>query len=230
MAPPPVLLVHGFASSFARNWQEPGWVDLLGEAGRRVVGPDLLGHGTAAKPHDPAAYGALPDAITDVLDEEGVVDAIGFSMGAGLLLAVAAKRPEGFRRLVVAGVGGGLFASRDPERSEAVARAVETGEVQDGDPPIAGAFVRFAAGSGNDGAALAACLRRTGEPLTPEALATVTVPVLVVLGDRDPAGPADPLVSALPQARLVTLSGTDHFATPKDFRFVGAALDFLDEG
>lgn len=230
MATPPVLLVHGFASSFARNWREPGWVDLLNEAGRRVVGPDLLGHGTAPKPHDPAAYAALPDAVTDVLDVEGVVDAIGFSMGARLLLAVAAKRPEAFRRLVVAGVGAGLFADHDEERSERVARAVESGEVQEGDPPLAGAFVRFAAGSGNDGAALAACLRYAGEPLAPEALASVTVPVLVVLGDRDPGGPADPLVAALPNARLVTLSGTDHFATPKDFRFVGAALDFLEEG
>ncbi len=27
MADLPVLLVHGFASSFERNWREPGWVD-----------------------------------------------------------------------------------------------------------------------------------------------------------------------------------------------------------
>ena len=48
-----------------------------------------------------------------------------------------------------------------------------------------------------------------------------------VLGDQDFAGPADPLLERLPGATLVTLAGTDHFATPKDFRFIDAALDFL---
>ena len=51
--------------------------------------------------------------------------------------------------------------------------------------------------------------------------------MLVVLGDRDFAGPADRLVAALPDATLVILEGTDHFGTLRDFRFVQAALDFL---
>ncbi len=48
-----------------------------------------------------------------------------------------------------------------------------------------------------------------------------------MLGDRDFAGPADPLVAALPNAQLVSLHGADHFGTPKDFRFIEAALKFL---
>ena len=48
----PVLLVHGFATSAARTWGDNGWIDLLGDAGRQVIAPDLLGHGDAAKPHD----------------------------------------------------------------------------------------------------------------------------------------------------------------------------------
>src|SRR6202011_2430942 len=83
----PVLLVHGFASSFERNWREPGWVDLLTEAGREVIALDLLGHGTAAQPHDPQAYADLEACVTDVLPDDRVVDAIGFSLGAQLLLA-----------------------------------------------------------------------------------------------------------------------------------------------
>jgi pimeloyl-ACP methyl ester carboxylesterase len=50
----------------------------------------------------------------------------------------------------------------------------------------------------------------------------------VVIGEADLAGPADPLVDALPNARLVILPGVDHFATPKDFGFMEAALDFID--
>src|SRR4051812_50128438 len=80
----PVLLVHGFASSFDRNWREPGWADLLSEAGRQVIGIDLLGHGSADKPHDPAAYAHLHESLIAALPEEGPADAVGVSVGARL--------------------------------------------------------------------------------------------------------------------------------------------------
>ncbi len=224
MADVPVLLVHGFASSFERNWREPGWVDLLEEEGRQVIGVDLLGHGEADKPTDPQAYAFLERSVTDHMPPAGQVDAVGFSLGAQLLLRVASESPERFRRLVVAGVGENVFAASD---SEAVARAIESGERDLTGHEAAGAFVRFAAGSDNDPAALAACMRRSSTPLTESDLARVTVPVLVVLGDRDFVGPADRLMKALPSARLQSLSGADHFGTPKDFRFVDAALEFL---
>jgi pimeloyl-ACP methyl ester carboxylesterase len=146
-------------------------------------------------------------------------------MGAGVVLEVAARMPERFGRIVVAGVGANLFADTD---TEVLARAIETGEADESAPAAARAFIQFAAGAGNDPAALAACMRRPHQRLTVDALARVTVPVLVVLGDKDFAGPADPLVDALPDARLVTLRGADHFGTPKDFRFIDAALEFLD--
>ena len=221
----PVILVHGFASSFERNWREPGWSDLLAEAGRQVIGVDLLGHGRADKPHDPDAYAQLDEAVITALPEDGQVDAIGFSMGAMVVLDVASRLPERFGRLVVGGVGANLFRPTD---TEAIARAIETGEAEEGAPGVARAFVQFAAGSGNDPAALAACMRRPHQQLVPERLAAITSPVLVVLGDRDFAGPAEPLVDALADAKLVMLSGVDHFATPRDFRFLDAALEFLD--
>jgi pimeloyl-ACP methyl ester carboxylesterase len=224
MADVPVLLVHGFASSFERNWREPGWVDLLEDEGRQVIGVDLLGHGQAEKPTDPQAYDHLERSVTDRMPPSGQVDAIGFSLGAQLLLRVASVAPERFRRLVVAGVGENVFSASD---SEAVARAIETGERDLTSHEAAGAFVRFAAGSDNDPAALAACMRRTSTPLTESDLANISLPVLVVLGDRDFVGSPDRLMKALPSAQLVSLSGADHFGTPKDFRFVDAALEFL---
>ena len=57
--PAPVVLVHGFATSSARTWGDNGWLDLLADAGREVIPIDLLGHGEADKPHDPAAYADL---------------------------------------------------------------------------------------------------------------------------------------------------------------------------
>jgi pimeloyl-ACP methyl ester carboxylesterase len=222
MESPPVVLVHGFASSFARNWQEPGWVDLLQEGGRSVIGVDLLGHGDAAKPHDPAAYIDLEAGVEAALPD-GPVDGLGFSLGAITLLRLALRAPGRFGKLVLGGVGENVFRS-DP--TEPVARAIEGGPLPD--VPVAQAFARFAANSGNDPKALAACLRRPVPALTPEQLGVITCPVLVVLGDRDFAGPPDPLIAALPNATLLTLKGVDHLATPTDFGFIDATLEFLD--
>ena len=53
---PPVLLVHGFASSAEHNWRQPGWLDLLADCGRETIAVDLPGHGRAPRPADPAGY------------------------------------------------------------------------------------------------------------------------------------------------------------------------------
>jgi hypothetical protein len=50
-----------------------------------------------------------------------------------------------------------------------------------------------------------------------------------VLGDRDFAVPADQLVAALPDARLVTLRGVDHFGTPLSYDAIAAVTGFLAE-
>jgi pimeloyl-ACP methyl ester carboxylesterase len=213
--------VHGFATSCERTWREPGWMDLLADAGREVIGVDLLGHGEAPKPHDPAAYAGLEQAVADQLPDEPV-DAIGFSLGARTVLVLAAQDPSRFRRIVVAGVGANLF--RDDGSGSLIAAAVASDA---GDDPIALHFHALASTPGNDPEALLACLRRPAPPLTVADLAKITNPVLVALGDRDFAGPADALMAALPDARLVTLRGVDHFATPKDFAFIDAALEFV---
>jgi pimeloyl-ACP methyl ester carboxylesterase len=223
---PPVVLVHGLATSAERTWRDTGWIDLLTDTGRDVVAVDLLGHGGADKPHDPAAYEALEDLVLAQLPE-GEVDAVGFSLGARTLLVLASEHPERFRRLVVAGVGENLF--RTDDSSEALA-AVLAGEVDDdGSHPVVAYFRRLAAADDADPLALAALLRRPRtRPLTDEGLAAITCPVLVVLGDSDFVGPADPLMDRLPNAELVTLRGVDHFGTPKAFAFLDAALPFLD--
>jgi pimeloyl-ACP methyl ester carboxylesterase len=224
MTGPPVLLVHGFATTFETTWRHNGWVDLLADAGRTVIGVDLLGHGLAPKPHDPEAYAQLEERVLDELPDEPV-DAIGFSMGARTVLVLAATHPERFRRIVVAGVGANLFEA-DSGRGRRIRDAILG--TADPDDREAGYFAQLADAPGVDREALAACISRPpGPAFTAEFLAPVTHPVLVCLGDRDFAGPADPLVEALPDARLQTLRGVDHFATPKDFGFIDAALRFL---
>jgi pimeloyl-ACP methyl ester carboxylesterase len=222
---PPVVLVHGFATSAARTWGDNGWIDLLTDAGREVLAPDLLGHGTAPKPHDPADYDDLEDRLLAELPDRAF-DAIGFSLGARTLLVLASAHPERFHRLIVAGVGANLFRA---DESHLIADAIEGGAAPEN--PAARYFQQLAQAPDQDAQALAAYMRRPKHvELTDEGLAGITCPVLVVLGDRDFAGPADPLMERLPTAKLVTLRGVDHFATPKDFGFIDAALGFLGAG
>jgi pimeloyl-ACP methyl ester carboxylesterase len=222
----PVVLVHGFASSFQREWVQPGWVALLEDIGRTVIGVDLLGHGDAAKPHDPEAYAAVEDNVFAVLPEDQPTDAIGFSMGAHILLRLAATTPERFGRIVLGGVGGRLLDPQDDGQGLAIVDGVMGNESDD---PLAQAFGRFARTPGNDPAALSAFIRRRRSPLTAADLGRITSPVLIVAGDQDPlAGDPAALAAAIPNAQSKLLRKVDHLATASDFGFIDAALSFLD--
>lgn len=221
----PVMLIHGWGGSFAETWERPGVTALLADAGRDVIGVDLLGHGTAPKPHEPSAYADLGARIVEALPD-GPVDAVGFSLGALTLLRTAIAHPTRFRRLVVAGVGDNIF-QRDDSGTQRIVSALEGSDPVDDN--LARLFVQYADQPGQDRIALTAVMRRPpGAPITPDGLATLTMPVLVAVGDRDFVGDGRALADALPQGRLATLARTDHFATPSSFAFIDAMLEFLD--
>lgn len=221
MADNPVLLLHGFTTSAQRTWAEPGWIDLLGDAGRKVIAPDLLGHGEAPKPHDAADYDVVEDLISEILPDHPV-DGVGYSAGARILLVLAARNPERFGRLVVGGIGGSMFKER---KGNPILDALQG--TASSDDMVANHFKTMAEGDGNDPLALAAFIQREAPPLGLDELARVTNPTLVVIGDKDFAGPGEPLVEALPDAQLLTLPGIDHFGLPKAFPFLEKGLDFL---
>jgi pimeloyl-ACP methyl ester carboxylesterase len=222
---PPIVLVHGWGGSFQTTWRQSGFTELLADAGREVIGVDLLGHGEAPKPHDPADYADLTTRIVEALPDRPV-DIVGFSLGAITALRLATRRPELFHRIVLSGIGRNVF-ERDVERGQRILAGVEgTGDPDDNEGRL---FFQYASQPGNDRLALAAVLRRPDEGVfTPEELKVVECPVLVVIGDRDFAGPADQLAESLPDARLVVLRNVDHFATPEAFGFIDAALQFLE--
>jgi pimeloyl-ACP methyl ester carboxylesterase len=222
----PVVLVHGLGSSFDHGWRQTGWVDLLADAGRPVIPVDRLGHGTPDAPHDPAKYTHLESSIETVLpDDPGeTVDAIGFSLGALLLLRLAARTPSRFGRLVLIGVGENAFR-RDDSHGDLAGAFERGGDPEDVQTRL---FVDLARSAGNDPLAMAAVIRRPSDPFTPDDAARITCPTLVVIGDRDFAGPPEPLVDAIPGAQLVVLRGIDHFRTPSEFDCIDAALEFVD--
>ena len=219
---PPVLLVHGFASSAEHNWRQPGWLDLLADCGRETIAVDLPGHGQPPRPTSAQDYPEVEAHVAAAVEGREPVDAIGFSAGAHVLLRLAADQPEMFRRVALLGIGRGVLEPADPEPIIAAL----TGDPDPENVPGM-VFRRLADGLGNDRDALIAFLRRPQRPLTETDLSRITIQVLVVLGDKDPAGPGNGLVAGLPDARLVTLRGVDHFGTPGDVRCMQAVLDFL---
>jgi pimeloyl-ACP methyl ester carboxylesterase len=220
----PVVMVHGWAGSFRETWQDPGWEALLNDIGRSVIGVDLLGHGTAPKPHDPEAYADLSRRIADAVPT-GMFDAVGFSLGAMTLLRLARAEPSRFRRLVLMGIGETIF-HYDAAGTARIVAAIE------GDGPAddiaSQAFAHYASRPGQDPVALTAVFKRPrGAVLTPADLAVITCPVLVIVGDKDFSGSGQPLADAFPNAQLVTLRNTDHFATTENFKAIDATLAFL---
>jgi pimeloyl-ACP methyl ester carboxylesterase len=220
----PVVLIHGFASSFDHGWRAVGWVDILADVGRPVVGVDLLGHGQADRPTEPAAYTAICDHALGQIPDDGTVDAVGFSVGAHVLLRLVLDHPERFGRIAVLGMGDNLFAERE---GHLLADALESGiQVDDVRTTL---FQRLAASAGNDPNALAAFLRQGPPKVTETELAQIRSPVLIVLGDRDTTAPqADRLQAAIPDVTFRALRGVDHFATPADFGAIDAVVEFLD--
>lgn len=222
----PVLLAHGFATSAARTWHDNGWVDLIGETGREVITPDLPGHGNADKSHDPLAYDLMHRELLTVMPDEPI-DAVGFSLGSRLLLTLASEQPDRFNHLIVTATGEELLRTHDfSTMSDVLANTSDPAD----DTPVDAYFRQLGSAPGNDPVALAAVLRRpSNRSLTEEQLAAITCRVTVVVGDRDFAGPGEPLVERLPNATLIVVRGVDHFSTPKSFDVIDTVLRLLDE-
>ena len=222
-SPISVVLLHGFGSTFDHNWVQTGWVDILADAHCTAPVIDLPGHGSSDRATDPAAYVSVEEDVASILPERA--SAVGFSAGAQILLRIAVAHPERFDRLVLLGVGDNVFEESD---NSSLVDALESGAEPEN--VQARVFTRLASSTGNDPMALAAYLRRKAPRLTPDDLAVVTCPVLVVLGQEDFVPSADRLVEALPSATLVSVAGVDHFATPSDFGVIDATMRFLGLG
>ena len=218
-------MIHGWAGSFKRTWQEPGIESLLKESGRTVVGIDLLGHGLAEKPHDPAAYSDLSLPIRNAATHQ-VVDAVGFSLGAIALLHAATINPHMFRKLMLVGIGDNIFEPHNPDDSDVIISGIDgTAEV---DNTLARQFGNYARQSGNDPDALRAMLQRPrGATFTRDNALAITAEVYLIVGDRDFVLPADELATAFQNSKFKLLKNCDHFASTENFSFIDAMLDFF---
>lgn len=221
------MLVHGWGSCFADTWEATGITSLLADEHRECIGVDLLGHGSAPKPHDPDEYKDLGARVREKLPGTPI-DAVGFSLGAHVLLGELVRMPHRFRRVVLAGIGDGVFEQSDGEDTKRILAGLE-GTAPEGDI-IARLFRQYADRRSNDIDALTAVLRRSrSKPFDESHLGQIANPVLIAIGDGDFGLPADRLAKAFPNGTLRILKDTDHFKTPESFQFIDAMLKFLDE-
>lgn len=152
--------------------------------------------------------------------------AVGYSLGAKLLLEIAARDPQRVGRAVLGGLGDNLFA---PESvAPAAALALENGATADTPPPVR-EFLRHWDATANQASAVAAVLRRPANPVfTPQRLRQVKMPILLVNGAADPvAARVEQLLAALPTAQLHVLPGVGHFDLPVQPEFQRLAIAFL---
>jgi pimeloyl-ACP methyl ester carboxylesterase len=215
----PIVLVHGFASNAAVNWVYPGWITTLTRANRRVIAPDLRGHGGSTKLYDPAAYhsATMAEDVRALLDHLGlgIVDVMGYSMGARVAAFLALAHPGRLRAAVFGGLGSHLVDGVG--LPESIADALEAPSLADVRDPQGRTF-------------RAACIRGSRQTLSPQRVGAIRLPVLVAVGTKDAvAGSADALAALLPAGRALHISGRDHMQAVGDKVFKEGVLGFLAE-
>lgn len=227
---PPVLCIHGFASSGKVNWLDTGWVETLTGAGYQAITLDNRGHGASDKPHDPELYyptDMAEDALA-LLDHLGIARAVvlGYSMGARIAAFLAFSHPERVAAAIFGGMGlnliNGLTDGND------IIAGLRAPALADLTHPTARQFRIFADHTGSDREALAACMETSRQPMARADVRRIEVPVLVAVGEADEmAGLPEPLAELLPHGEAVLIPKRDHMRATGDKVFKAAALAFL---
>jgi 2-succinyl-6-hydroxy-2,4-cyclohexadiene-1-carboxylate synthase len=220
--PESVVLLHGFGGT-GRAWD--GVAQELRREGYRPLAPDLPGHGSASRFAPPITFeGCVTDVLVNAPERFTLC---GYSLGSRIALHVALAAPERVRRLVLVSSTPGIEdgaerAARrraDAELAEVLERRpfeefIERWRTQPlfaEDPPAVDRLAR-ADQRRNDPLALAAVLRGIGtgqmQPLW-ERLGELTMPVTVVVGERDAKFRAlgQRIVSLLPDGELAVVAG-----------------------
>jgi len=228
----PIVLVHGFASNRQVNWGNPGWVETLTGAGRRVIALDNRGHGASSKLYDPALYHSamMAEDVRALLDHLNIerADVMGYSMGARIAAFLTVNHPARVRSVVLGGLG--IRLVKGVGLSSTIAEALEARSLADVRDPTGRSFRSFAEQTKSDLKALAACMRGSRQTLPREQVAGIRVPVLVAVGTEDKvAGSAQELAALIPGARALDIPDRDHMLAVGDKMFKAGVLDFLNQ-
>jgi len=227
--PADLLLLHGFTQTGA-SWD--GVVRAL-EGRYRALAPDLSAGPWEAELDRLGALVPGPHALA------------GYSMGGRLALALALRRPERVRRLVLVSASPGL--SDEEERAArraadgALAKRIEAVGVETfarewaAQPLFAGQAPEVAALAHEDrlrrtAAEHAAQLRGLGTGVMPplwDRLGELAMPVTLVVGERDAKfrALAERMGDRLPAGEIIVVAGAGHAVALEAPEAVAAAID-----
>jgi pimeloyl-ACP methyl ester carboxylesterase len=212
----PLVLIHGYFSTALVNWVRYGHAAVLAADGRRVIMPDLRGHGDSAKPHAATAY--PPDVLADdgfaLIQHLGLTDYDlgGYSLGGRTTVRMLARGAVPGRAIVA---GMGLDGIVHSGGRSAFFRRILThlGTFERGSLEwMTEAFLKTV---GGDAVALTHILSTFVD--TPiEDMERIRTPTLVLTGadDRD-NGSAESLAAALPNGEYVSVPGNHMSAVTK---------------
>jgi len=160
----PVVLIHGLSSSARGNWQMPGIIGMLSKE-YHVIALDMPGHGESDRPESQDAYGLqMVEDVVALLDHLKIKKAhiVGYSMGGMVTVKLMAKHQDRVLSGMVGGMGWLREGSPLQRRWEQM-------------PERTGSRIP------------AACVRGLAQlAVTKQELESIRVPVLVMVGDRDP--------------------------------------------
>jgi pimeloyl-ACP methyl ester carboxylesterase len=223
----PVVLLHG---GFTNG---DGLFEVFGgfATSHTLVAFDRRGHGRTADTDAPFHYRDMAGETIGVIEhiERGPADLIGFSDGGVIALIVALERPDLVRSLVLLGANyhyDGVIA--DPFDDLGPDSELVTW--------LQPAYAeRSPDGADHFMAVIAKEVEMfTREPeMTPDDLARITVPALVLVGDDDAVVPAHTwsLYESLPAGQLAVIPGASHLVPyEKSDLVVQLVADFLRSG
>ncbi|MXP14344.1 alpha/beta fold hydrolase [Altererythrobacter confluentis] len=223
----PVLLLHGLFSNAEMNWIRFGHAQKLVDAGFEVIMPDLRAHGHSAHPHDSAAY--PPDVLAR--DVQAIVsglgltdfDMAGFSLGSrtAARAVISGVMP---RRLGLCGMGLEGLAGWNRRAAFFIDAIDRFDEVKRGDPAFMAVSFMKTMKVDRDAARL---LLQSVADTTPDELSALSMPVLVLCGDKDEDnGSAPALAEILPDALYVAIPGT-HMSSVTEGAMGDALVEFF---
>ena len=237
--PETLVLLHGFGGT-RRAW-DPVVPELDPET-YRPLALDLRGHGDRAAVR-PISFDACAADVLAAAPERFTL--CGYSFGGRVAQFVALAASDRIARLILVASSGGIEdeAARAARRAEdeAFAADLETMTIEQyadrwqaqpifaGTPPEAARWWREDL-LRNDPKALAEVLRTTGAGVMPvlwERLRALTMPVTVVVGDRDAKfmAYAERFRAVLPQAEVVVIPGAGHGLPREAPRELAAAIE-----
>lgn len=232
----PVVLIHGWPLSGA-SWSEQ--VPALTAAGLRVIAYDRRGFGRSDKPRGGYDYDTLADDLDALLTELDLHDVslVGFSMGGGEVARYISKHGEERLHSVVFAAAVPPYLPKtddnpDGPLDDATANTMKSGLEGDRDSFFDGFVTQFysagddlmvteaqrqeaiALAQQSDQRAALGCMAAFGSTDFRADLPKVTVPTLVIHGDRDGVVPFEGSGArthkAIAQSELVVIEGAPH--------------------